>query len=87
METSIKKNVTILILVQLTMKCIFKKNKHYLFSMINDVIQVNLKVYHGIEVILIVSIIIFLLITFFFSIISLIINVKKIILCCKRIYI
>ena len=38
MEWNIKENVVNTFFIQLTNKCIFKKNRHYLFSMINDVL-------------------------------------------------
>ena len=46
-----QKNVIIIFFVQLTLKRIFKKleNERYLYSMINHVIEMKLKVYHGIE--------------------------------------
>ena len=51
MERSNGGNVIINYYVQLIMKCIFEKfkNKHYLYSMKNDVMKVILKVYHGVQ--------------------------------------
>ena len=50
MQRNIKKNVIIIYYVQLIMECISKnkKNQHYVYSMINDVKKVMLKVYQSI---------------------------------------